>query len=167
MRRILPAILVLGAALAPLSASAGPQPAAAAGGDVAAFYRGPCRLTVNGEERACHSVVYMHFHETGRVSFTVGLGDGLVTFSGDNDRQPSSDHYELDVGRFYDTHSGHGTDPVQATGLCTADISAGGQVMRSLTCDAQSQLGTAHLQFASDGSPPDIVSDPLAHGAPR
>jgi hypothetical protein len=167
MRPVLRTMLALGAALAPLPASADPHPAALARGDVAAFYRGPCRLTVNGQERACHSVVYMHFHETGRVSFTVGLGDGLVTFSGDNDRQPSTDHYELDLGRFYDTQSGHGTDPVRATGLCTADISAGGQVMRSLTCDTQSELGTAHLQFASDGSPPDIVNDPLGHGAPR
>jgi hypothetical protein len=169
MTRMMRMSVAFGAALAglaPLAASGGPQPSASASGDVAAFYRGPCRLTVNGEDRACHSVVYMHFRETGRVSFTVGLGEGLVTFSGDNDRQPRSDHYELDVNRFYDTQSSRQTDPARATGLCAANITADGRVMRSLTCDAQSALGAAHLQFASDGSPPEIVADPAGR-APR
>jgi hypothetical protein len=151
------------AALAAISLALAAAPAALSAqspGDVAAFHRGECVMRVNGSPRECHTLVYMHFTRTGRTSFSIGSGPGMATFSGTEYRVDGPGRRSLQVDRFYESVPGEDSEPREASGVCRLEEGAEG-VVRRLVCDADGVIGAVHVEFRGDGSPPQVVNQPL------
>lgn len=128
--------------------------------DVAVFQRGTCVMRFGGTARECHSLVYMHFAATGRSSFSVATQGGMATFSGTQYEARAGRRQMLAVDRYYETYPGQDSQPRPATGQCTVFEGPQGGV-RTLTCDADAEAGRVHVEFTSDGSPPEVVNQPL------
>ena len=128
-----------------LAASASAQDA---GVDVASF-NGDCSLRVAGKTEACKGVIYTYVRSTDRTSFSAVVGDQVTTFAGGKDEQPKPTEYHLELDRLY---TGAHQDVVQddATGRCDLTLSADGEVIHSLTCQATVKGEVVELRFAGN-----------------
>lgn len=123
-------------------------------GAVMVFAKGNCTsLVVSGRSYSCNAVVYAHL-KNGRTSWQVPMPDGALMLSGARDSQPEPSRYILQIDTLRLSQGSSG----RATGTCTANLSADGVYLHSLSCSAtsaQKGVETIQLEFKGDGSPVD------------
>lgn len=125
-------------------------------GTVMASLKGECtKFVVSGKEYGCKGVLYMGL-PNGRVTFTVAMPDGAMTFSGGKDSQLDPARYVLEVDTIRAGRKDGRSDGYDAKGRCTMNMSADGSVLHDLACTASNGLQDVVLEFRGDGSRLDI-----------
>jgi len=110
-----------------------------------------CSYDLFGKTGLCSGILYMHFQNNHRTTFTFAAGDSSFTFSGDSSIQPTIDLYLLTIDHIAVIDGLHKPPtPVdhRATGQCRANASKDGQRMDQLLCGATTEFGNLTLAFS-------------------
>jgi hypothetical protein len=125
-------------------------------GTVMASIKGECtKFVVSGQAYGCKGVLYMGL-PNGRVTFTVAMPNGAMTFSGGKDSQLDPTRYVLEVDTIRAGRANGRSDGYKAKGRCTMNTSIDGSIVHDLSCEASNGLQDVVLEFKGDGSPLDI-----------
>lgn len=119
------------------------------------FAKGTCtRFVISGKSYQCQSVIYSHF-ANGRTAWNVAMPEGALMLAGGRDSQLDPSRYILQIDKIRAGRGDGSSDPYPAKGRCTANLSADGAYLHSLSCKASNGLEDVELEFKGDGSPVD------------
>lgn len=121
-------------------------------GATIASIKGECtKFVVGGQNHDCSGVLYMTL-PNGRVTFTVALPEGALTFSGGKDSQLSPTRYVLEIDTIRAGRKNGRSDAYKARGRCTMNLSSDGDIVHDLACSAHNGTEDVVLEFRGDGS---------------
>ena len=153
------AAVALSAALLGLAAAG---PTLAAPGSLMAVVPGSGELTINGAKLAVDKVIYFHWDNNGRTSFSVFTDAGAIGFSGNVDARPQPHLYSLTVDSIVRTKTDKDSVRTAAVGLCDLHYGAAQTAVTAIDCKADGDSGPVILHFTGDGEPARVT--PLADG---
>ena len=111
------------------------------------FIEGQGTLTIRGRASTVRTVLYGH--DERMTIFQVPTTTGAVGFVGSSDLQPSMDQYILRLDYVYSRQAGlPDSQRLGAQGTCEANVSNDGEIVHSLSCRAQTDLGEFTLTFS-------------------
>lgn len=151
MTMSVPGPMALMLACATLFLVPAPAPAQERGTTIASI-KGECtKFVVGGQKHGCSGVLYMTL-PNGRVTFTVALPDGALTFSGGQDSQLSPTRYVLEIDTIRAGRKNGRSYAYKARGRCTMNLSSDGDIVHDLACSAHNGTEDVVLEFRGDGS---------------
>jgi hypothetical protein len=125
------------------------------------------KLIVAGQDftSSCKPILIHRSYTIGRGSFAVEVSNGLVSFSGARDEQPSLARYTLYLDKILLVGEDFGTtetQPIFNDSLGTCDIFGNFvQEVSTIRCTTKAADGTmAELEFITDGTRPEITRFP-------
>lgn len=99
-------------------------------------------------------------HPFGRLTFASAGGysqyametdTGLISFVGGKDFQPSATDYILEISGVLNVNPNMQVNKLPARGQCVMKQSADGNVVYSVVCHAETEIGDASMSFTGDG----------------
>ena len=115
------------------------------------FIDGRCeRFTIGSVRHSCSSVVYATLTNR-RITFSVPLPSGALTFSGSKESQLDLTRYTLLIDSL-STGDGKSTNQYMAKGECKMHLSADGDFVHSVNCTAKNDVENVVLMFKGNGS---------------
>ncbi len=141
------------------SPSAQQQAPAGSGGagSVMAVVPGSGEITISGARLIVDKVVYFHFNNNGRTSFSVFTDVGAIGFSGDRDGRPQDHVYALTVDSVVRTKQGKEGVRTDATGDCRLAYGDTQNDVTAIDCKADTDAGPALLHFKGNGEPAKVT----------
>jgi len=114
--------------------------------------KGKCTNLIVGSFRYECAGVILTTHENGRISFSIPIPKGAVSFSGGKSKKTDSRTYALKVDNV-SVGSAKKTVRYKVDGLCEMVVDANEDFVRSVVCFAAYNGKAVALNFVGDGSP--------------
>ncbi|MDB5431678.1 MAG: hypothetical protein JWP35_2794 [Caulobacter sp.] len=146
------------------SPSAQTQAQDAGAGSVMAVVPGSGEITISGARLIVDRVIYFHFNNNGRTSFSVFTDIGAIGFSGDQDARPQAHLYTLTADSVVRTKQGKEGVRTPATGECRLAYGDTQNDVDAIDCKADTDTGPVLLHFKGNGEPAKVT--PLRDSGP-